>query len=412
MNRYLNINFLSKFYIDHFFAFFVFAGLVSMLFSISNPGVRFWELAVLVAIPAIGSLKLKPVDLLVLCYILYCLLTFLWGDISFDVFINGGVKCQLLPISFYFIARNSRYSDNAMLYNMSFPLTFAFTSALYLYFAMPTWYLDYKTKDLEIGISSQSWYENTRLSGFWGWSYVLGYVALFYIMFEMKRRYIDQKYTKLFGMQMIIAFFVLFFAQQRVSIAYCCVYLIFLLFINSQKKSAFIKILFLSLLGLGVIVGMIYYVIFNYMNLQFIEYILNRSVNHDSNLVEERFLLFEKYFRSISLFGSGIGKYSHYVFSVLNQDTISDCDYIRLLNEVGIIGFYILAIIITIVLIMGKKHLKTNFYEINVVLFLLVSMIGAAPLEAWTLHPYMYWYCMGRIVYNNYIVPNGKLQKY
>jgi hypothetical protein len=415
MDNHFSFKSLGKLYIDHLWLLIVLAGLVSMLLSVKNPGgVRFWELATLVAFFALRSIRIKSIDLLVFGYIFHCMFTFLWGDISFDIFLNGGVKCQLLPISFYFIARSPDFQDNKMFAKMQYPLMFAFISALFLYFYMPSWYMEFRTRDIEINALSQSWFEQTRLSGFWGWSYVIGYASLFYIMYELKSYIIDGVRNKNIWIKVVIAFLVLFFAQQRVTIAYCIVYIPFLLFVGTKKKIYFFRILFLSVLAILLLVSIIYFIVCNYMDPQFIDYILNRSIDHDSNLVEERFLLFEKYFKTISFLGAGLGKYSHYVFSVLDQDTISDCDYIRLLNEVGILGFLYLAIIIIVVLFMGIRQIRTFFYEFNIVLFLLASMIGAAPLEAWTLHPFMYWYCMGRIVNFNYAIVNkeyGKLSK-
>lgn len=394
---------LCKFYVDHFWLLIVLAGLVSMVLSIKSiGGVRSWEIAALVAFPAIRTIKIKPIDMLVILYIFYSSSTYLWSNVAFDEYLNGGIKSQLLPMAFYFIARSPLYKNNAMLYNMRIPLLFAFISALLLYFWQPSWYMEFRTKDMEIGNSSHSWFEHTRLSGFWGWSYVLGYAALFYIMFELKRKFIDKENVQNFLFSMIVAFLVLFFAQQRVSIAYSLLFLVLLMFVVSKNKVNFVKSLTILMLGVGVLAVGIYIIISNYMDPKFLEYVLNRSVESDSNIVADRFSMFDSHITSIPLFGKGLGSYSHYVISKLGKEGISDCDYIRLPNEIGLVGFFNLTLIIVGILIMGIKNVRKNFFEVNVVLFLLCSMIGAAPLEAWTLHPFMYWYCMGRIVSNNY----------
>ena len=132
----------------------------------------------------------------------------------------------------------------------------------------------------------------------------------------------------------------------------------------------------------------------NDMNLM--DYIVNRTVNKENNLVEERWLQYAKFFNTITPLGSGIGSLSHVMLDHTRR-TINDCDYLRLLNEVGLVGFSLLSIIIISSIVKGIKNYKIYFFEVNVLIFMLISMLGANPLEVDQLHPMMYWYCMGRI---------------
>lgn len=139
-----------------------------------------------------------------------------------------------------------------------------------------------------------------------------------------------------------------------------------------------------------------------YIDQDLIQYILNRSVNNESNMVSDRIGLYSKWLDDITFLGKGLGFSSHFARVFNDNNMISDCDYIRILNEEGLVGISILTIIFATILIIGIGKLRHHFFEYSIVIFLLVAMIGAAPLEHLPLHPYMYWYCIGWVVTSSY----------
>lgn len=391
---------LSKFYLENLIGILVLVGFVSMISSFNMSYTTFWFIASLISLFTIRTFRFCFVDVLFLVYITHCLLTFVWGDVPLKIFYYGGIKSQVFPASFYLLGRSPMFKDCDLMDRAKWPLVFAFVSGLYFHFYMPAWYMNFKMSSLE-DVVSNSVSDWTRLGGFWAWSYFLGYISLFYLMYEIKLRVIDGVYRKWFWPTTFSSLLVLFFAQQRVSIAYFIIFILLLYIVTTKSLPRLIIKMALLSFGVLIVLFVVYKITEIYLGDEFLTYFLNRSVDNDSNLVLDRISMFEKFVNTITFFGQGIGMYSHFAIAI-GKEGISDCDYLRIPNEIGLVGAFYLLIIILAVLIMGAKRIKRNFYETNVVSFLLAAMIGAAPLEAFSLHPYMYWFCMGRIVCNNF----------
>ena len=107
--------------------------------------------------------------------------------------------------------------------------------------------------------------------------------------------------------------------------------------------------------------------------------------------------MFSRVLNNITLFGGGLGSEGHSMIYLYSKSSVADCDYLRILSEYGVIGAIILGGVIVLTIMKGLRNLRRNWFYLSSLAFLLVSMLGAAPLELYSLEPYMYWYCMGRI---------------
>lgn len=349
-----------------------------------------------------SSIELKKIDILIIIYILYCLFSYGWGDVTWEIYYDG-IVTQLMPISLYFLMRIRYFSNCTFLDDMKWPLLFAFVCALFLYFIQPSWYLDFKMRGWSYEYTDTMFYERTRLSGFWPWPYFIGTASLFYIMYELKK-IVDGRLVGLSlflsRLSVVVAVVVLFFAQLRVAIAYLFVYFFFLFLYMSYKKKISFKSFGRIPLLICVFVVLILFIL-RYVDSELISYMMGRSVNAESNIVADRFAIFSKYINTITVFGEGLGSYSHFA-RTFGKHYVGDCEYIRIPNEIGVVGFALLLIILFLILCYGVRNYKSCFFEVCVVLYLFASMIGAAPLEHLPLHPYFYWFCMGRIVTKYY----------
>ena len=345
--------------------------------------------------------KINGVGLLVLVYIIYSLISgILFSPV--DVW-QGSIVVSLLSISFFFIGSSGYFSDNAFMKNMRWPILFAMICAVFLYIFPPGWYVSWKTDFIttENMKNSQMFYERLRLSGFWAWPYYLGYMALFFLMIKLKQYFIDNKYDKLSLFEVLTAIIVLFMAQLRVTIAFLVVYYCLLIWYARKSHSSNIrKLVIVGLIGLVVIVLLIVALITFIGDAGLVEYIMSRTVDKNDNLVTERVNLFSQYINSISFLGTGFGMHSHYLVTMDMKGAITDNDYIRLLNEVGILGALTVFAIIIYSLRRAFMNINSYFIEFCILLFLLVAMVGADPLEVPGLHTEVYWYCMGRVCSN------------
>lgn len=391
---------ILKWIIDNYYLIFVFLGLWTFI------GFREFQsfllplfVFVFLLVIANKSFKYISMDILIYVFIAYQLISVFFSDYSVYIWYLG-IKNQVIPILFYFIGRSVIFSDNNLIKNMKIPLLFAFISALILYFWHPGWYIARKMANLTSNVSDQAFYENTRLSGFWSWSYTMGYSSLFFLMYYFVDIF-KEKVSRITYLILAIALLVLFFAQQRATIAYLFLYIAFLTVVGPKAyKKKLGKIwIFLIFAIIGVTVF-----ILNYSDQTYIDYVLNRTFNSDTNIVAERIETFSSFW-NVSLFGDGLARYGHDVLQ-FNMKSITDCEYIRMMAELGIVGCFILFFIFYRTIKRGLEFRKNFFFEVNVILFYLVAMIGAAPFETLAMQPFLFWYCMGRIFNPNLLYNN------
>lgn len=130
---------------------------------------------------------------------------------------------------------------------------------------------------------------------------------------------------------------------------------------------------------------------------EFVQYVIDRSVEQDNGLIKERILLFEDFFKYISFIGYGLGRFGHMALE-FNLQSITDCDYLRVLCELGYLGLFILLIILCTALFKGFINLRRCFCDFFIIGYFLASMIGAAPLLSINQHSFLLWFCIGHIV--------------
>ena len=127
-----------------------------------------------VFLKSLKTIKWKDIDTIVAIFIIYSLVSFLFSDYDFSLFYFG-IKLQVVPIFFYYIARGKYFKDSSFFDNIKYPLVFVYISAIFLYFFPPAWYLEYKTANITADMSDHMIHEFTRMSSFWSHPYFVGY---------------------------------------------------------------------------------------------------------------------------------------------------------------------------------------------------------------------------------------------
>lgn len=388
------INIAAHLFIDNLYSIIVASAIITMLFGITGFTSAIYLLFVLIGISVFFDRKTKVLDSIVLFFILYSLSSYFFnGDYPFKLYIES-IRDQIAPIFFYFIARSNSFRNCQMLKKMIYPLGFAYVAGLYFYFFQPSWYMAFKLDNKDM-VSVLSYYEIMRLSSFWWHSYFVGYSSLFVIIYILNQRFYNGVVRKYYNPILIVAFLAIIFAQQRVSIAFLLLYLVGLYVILVKKKI----ISFTKSVPYLVLFSIIFFslgiYLFNSLDQDLVNYIVQRSIEKEDNLIEERTQMFDSYINTISFWGSGLGKYSHNALKY-DMDSITDCEYIRLPNELGIFGMSTFFIIIIVSYISLFKRKNFYCFEMLIISFVLVAMIGATPLEVTAQQPYLLWYCIGR----------------
>lgn len=379
-------------FIEHSYLWFVLAALIMF---IGGRDLSFIVAVVTVACAIFGfswqHYQWKSQDALILLLIAYMLLSVFFSDYPVYLWYLD-IKSQLVPMLFFFLGSGALFTDNKMLEKMKWPIMFAMVVGLLLYFFQPAWYMARRTEGMAVDATESAFYERTRLSSFWPWSYAMGYASLIFLMYY-SRHFFRDKLRKLDVLCFAVALAVLFFAQQRAAMVFFPIYLaILIVWGNYRHKS---RLWWLLVIVLAFSAG-IYWWLVNYADSGFVEYVLNRTTDSDENIVAQRFDMFANIFH-ISWFGEGLGKYGHGALYLHKMKTICDCEYMRLINEIGIIGTFIFAALYLRSVLTAFKYIQYYMFEFSVLLFFLVAMIGATPLENGSMQPFLLWYCMGRV---------------
>ena len=374
----------------------------SIMFGFRDTSSAFIVVVVIATVICAQNIKFEQLDFFVVLYIIYNLITGIVGSLPDRLFYLG-VRSEIIPICFYFIARSEQFKNEDFFLNMRRPLLFAMACGLFFYFVQPSFYVQFKVNDLwstmnidATEISGYLLYEVSRLSSFWPHSYFMGYASLFIFILTTKRIIVDNAFSKLDSISMIVSFFCLFFAQQRVSIAFAILYLVLLTIyaaIHRLKNRKYLYALWFFSIVFGIAIAAIAVIV---LGDGFVTYIVNRSVNYDGNMVGDRFAMFSQFMDRLSTFGDGLGRYGHgAVYEGFKG--IPDCDYMRIPCEIGFVGLFMLLYFCTSSIVKGLFIFRYCLFEICCLVFVLIAMLGAAPWELGVLHPFLYWFCIGHI---------------
>lgn len=390
--------FLS-FIIQYWYYFFI-ANTILQVFSFRD----FYSVLVVVmwllGVDSMTKIKWNKIDVAVAASMFFSIFSYFFSDYRIELFYFG-VKNQLSVMFLYFIARTGKFRNDDFIENFKWPMLFIIVSGIVLYFFPPGWYSAFRYNSLgDLSDNPQLFYEMTRMSSFFSHPYFLGYGSCIMIIYIIKKLLIDKCESRWYYVAFFLTIFTLFFSQMRVAIAYSLLFLtlssLYVVFIDKSNSRFFKTILYLVPISI-----IILFLIINNIDEDFLYYITERSTNKDDNLIEERINIFAYFFRYISVFGSGLGRFGHSAIE-FNQKCIADAEYLRVLCELGYVGMFLLIFPIIYSVILGIKNIKNAFFETFVVLFFLFVMIGAAPLEMTQQHNFLLWFCVGHIVSKSY----------
>lgn len=340
------------------------------------------------------------IDVAVAASMFFSIFSYSFSDYRIELFYFG-IKNQLSVMFLYFIARTVKFRKDDFIENFKWPMLFIIVSGIVLYFFPPGWYSAFRYNSLgDLSDNPQLFYEMTRMSSFFSHPYFLGYGSCIMIIYIIKKLLIDKCESIWYYVAFFLTIFTLFFSQMRVAIAYSLLFMtlssLYVVFIDKSNSRFFKTILYLVPISI-----LILFLIINNIDEDFLYYITERSTDKDDNLIEERINIFAYFFRYISVFGSGLGRFGHSAIEY-NQKCIADAEYLRVLCELGYVGMFLLIFPIIYSVILGIKNIKNAFFETFVVLFFLFVMIGAAPLEMTQQHNFLLWFCVGHIVSKSY----------
>lgn len=400
------MNIITKI-IPYYWIVFTIYAFFRMRFGVFSRIDTVYEISILIYVVYVTKfIKWNLIDKLILLFVIYSFFCCYVDDFDLSL-INRWFRAMAFGICGYFIARSIKYNHYGIFEAMKYFFPVICCIALLLYFHPTSWYLNYKLNYEEL--SDHMVAELTRLSGFWEFPYFISYGSFIYLAYFGLKHYNESLTMK---KKMYVCFFVVilacFFAQQRVAIFFVVVlYVLFhILFFLSKRHT--IKKLIICDIIIILFMGSSFATLKNVVSSDTYNYIIQRMFENSSEtkIISERFEMF-KYESSINnvIIGDGFGSHSRSSNSV-----ISDNQYLNIYSELGIIGLVLLYMPIIFSLLKFIKY-RGNLFELCILVFYLVAMTGANPINTPDLHPFIFWYCLGLINNSNrYLLTNSTMK--
>lgn len=348
------------------------------------------------------NIKYTHFDIIILIYMFYILINGMVIDYqNHGSYFYKAMLTQYFPIFTYFVGRYLQIDPSFFLSKMRYPLLFAMLCGIYFYITEPGWYVVMKMAQLRADANDYTIAEIYRLSSFWGHPYVIAYSTLLYSLYLTHRLIngIGERKEKYFSIGILmICYVVLILSQMRVTIFFYLIALVYMSFGNKRllnnKSNRMSK--FLILLA---IVGVVYMI-----------FILDDSsyiVKHMQGLTEndalsERFAHTAGGVVNYSFWGDGFGRYDMYA-RTYGKWAIVDQEFQNHIAELGYCGFSLLLLILLFTVYRFYKY-RFLLLENLVVLFFIVAMIGASVLSNSHQFNYIFWYTLGILWSNKYVV--------
>lgn len=337
---------------------------------------------------------------------------FFIGSIAFSGLIQnynkelwyGGCRGQLYYTIFFFVGRYFENKPISVLSKGLLPFLIVCMIGLGLYILSPPWYLNFKLQIWSDSLSDNRILEMTRLSAFWVYPYWISYgCAIMYSYLIIK--YFTQGYMG--GKETFLLMFIVLIAiltQQRAPLFIIALLtLIFIILgLFKKRKKGHISLrtsIFYFIVSAICMFAIFLTVIDTDMLIRLLEKI--EILEDVSTFLDNRAEIFDNFqTKTVSLFGDGIGRYSHAAY-FLGKEAITDQQYLRIIYETGYWGCIGYTIIIIAVIKQGLKNFSYNYFEMVIIVFYLLAMTGANCLSVVEQqHTAIFWLCCGRVCNN------------
>lgn len=330
----------------------------------------------------------------------------------YKILYKVGVTGEIIPMFAYFIGKSEFCNNDKIFEKGVCVIAIVSIIGLWLYITQPAWYLNFRLSGID-NITDYAYLEMTRLSAFWEYPYWVSYGVAILYCFVLGRTLIENKLSKKIGYPLLFFFAIIsLLTQQRASIGIIVlatiVYNIYYRKINNKSYAGIIKVSLIISFALL----LLYLIISHFLDETRLDFIFSKftELNERDNFIEDRANIFDNMHDvPISILGDGLGLYSHTADSMGLKHYITDQGYMKMIYETGIIGSVLRIIIIATCFLKGFRYKRIYYFEITVIIMIMVSLFGANSLSSMQMHNIIFWICCGRI--NNNILLEKKRQE-
>lgn len=340
------------------------------------------------------------IDVLIFVLIVSVLIGALLSNTS-SALLWAGFRYQIFLMIFFFVGRYYLVNDRFMEIG-KYIIICNCILGLYLFITEPSWYISWKMDNVAFDATQGSlYYEMTRLSSLSPYPYWVSYSTFILYVYNFVNLLFYKKNPNLIDyISLTFLFIIMLLCQQRAPIAFSVISTILLIIWSKGNNN---KFSYAPILGILLFAGIAILYVFSNMDESQNEFVINKlnSIIEGKNLATERTSDFMQH-EDISLFGDGIGKYSHSAIG-LGKKSIADQQYLRIMYETGLLGMLMYGLIFILIIIRGLKVRKICAFDFLVALFYMFSMIGANSLSMEGYHTAVFWFCCGRLFNSEYI---------
>ena len=328
-------------------------------------------------------------------------------------FTETPIMCYFKGIQYYFIPLcfaplgyklTSNYEYNKL---FLYACAACFVIGFYLYATLPPNYMEYlaEVQGYE-NFSQDELFGAFRFSSFLPGSYNISYLSVPALILSLA--YSSNQYAgiKKWLCYIIagISFVAAIICQQRISMAFAILVVVFYILYFARRGNGKIFIVVIGIVALLVIV------INNFISempffdaLQ--EGILGRfekmNVSVAMSTRTGQYTSFDRETWWSSITGLGIGSCGHLAIPY-NLKTINDGEFVKIYYEFGIIGTVFFAVFVFATLLRGVRFVRYLHAEVLIMLFFLGACVGASALTFF-IYSSMLWFATGRIWNKDYL---------
>lgn len=348
---------------------------------------------------------ITKLDIFIIAFLGIIAFTSLLNNYSYELWYSG-CRYQLYTTIFFFVGRHPYIQTHLIFRKGVVPFLCVCIIGLILYVASPSWYMDYKLQmwQDEGNISDGMILEMTRFSAFWTYPYWVSYGCAIIYAYIIINCYMN-RYMK--RSEIIILIFIAFIAlltQQRAPIL--TIALLTIIFITlgqfRRRKYGHASLRSSILYFLSLCISMFVFFL-SFIEDEMLERLLGKIelLENISVFLNERSNIFSDfYLKEVTLFGDGIGRYSHAAYK-LGKLAITDQQYMLLMHETGYFGCIGYGMILLAILFRGIKYHSSFYLELTIIMFYLIAMTGANCLSSFGQHTAIFWICCGFICKNS-----------
>lgn len=336
--------------------------------------------------------KTSIFDIIIMIIIIWMCFTWIINDYPNKIILI--LRClgsQIAFMMFYLVGKNAR-SDVYIFFRKSIiPLSICCIIGIYFFFLPPGWYMERIIN--QENFDGYNLLELTRLKSVFASPYHIAYfcsITSIYMIFCIIK---NKEYATNYNKYILLFLLAMSFAMMRAPIL-CFFISIFIGIFYSIKYCPNSKFLFSIILSICVII-IIGSVIISYIDnniLNFMTSKLDSILNNSDELMDNRLDLGISY----NLWGDGAGRHAIYA-DKYGSPSYRDSEYTKWIIEQGYIGIVIFFTLLFMLFLKCLRHFKDLHFELCILIFFSITMIGANSLTTADKHCFIFWLIAGKI---------------